>query len=165
METVSPAVRNSLLARSGRSGVIRTKELEVAILLFENPSLALTHGEVLAALPFTDRSLDRLRHELLNLAASGFRLEKGALENHLVRTGMADLVERISARSGSVAAADAEGEVLGEDIETRWLRAAAQLREIAETGPERVRAVERFNNEATEESWRDAHRLLGLPRD
>jgi DNA primase len=165
METVSPAVRNSLLARTGRSGVVRTKELEVAILLLENPALALTQGEVLAALPFTDRSLDRLRHELLNLAASGFRLEKGALENHLVRTGMADLVERLSARSGSVAAADTAGEVLGEDIETRWLRAAAQLREIAETGPERVRAVERFNSEATEESWRDAHRLLGLPRD
>jgi len=30
------------------------------------------------------------------------------------------------------------------------------LREIAELAPERLRAMERFKTEATEESWRDA---------
>ena len=175
-ETVSPAVRNSLLARSGRSGALRVKETELAALLLEAPELALIHAEMLAALPFSDRQLDRLRQELLNLAASGFRLEKEALETHLVRSGMAELVERLAARRapGQISAADAAQErgqgraADGGDIEARWLRAVADLREMAELGPERVRAMERFKFEGTEESWRDAHRLLGphtLPND
>ena len=156
---VSAEVKNSLLARAGRGGVLRMKELEVAKLLLEYPQLAQSQGEMLAALPFTDRSLDRLRHELLNLAASGFGLEKGALENHLVRVGLGELAGRLAARPGS--AAGAEGDTIGEDFETRWLRATSQLREIAELEPERHAAMERFKNEGTAESWTEAHRLLG----
>src|SRR5262249_2348920 len=72
--SVSPAVRQSLLAKSGRAGAIRLKEREVAQLLLEAPEIAQLHGELLAALSFTEPLLDRLREELLNLAASGSRL-------------------------------------------------------------------------------------------
>jgi DNA primase len=167
IENVSPAVRNSLLARSGRSGVVRLKEMELAALLIQHPELALKHGEILATLPFSDASLDRLRHETLNLAASGFRLETGRLEDHLVRSGMSDLVQRLRARRASGDIGPAHDMTDGgdaEDVEARWLRAATQLREMAELDPERKRAVERFNSEATEESWSDAHRLLVPPR-
>ena len=172
-ETVSPAVKNSLLARSGRAGAVKLKEAELMALLLEAPTLAGEHLETLAALPFSDPRLDRLRHELLNLAASGFRLEKQGLEDHLLRSDMADLVERLRARraAGQLAADDArqrapKGQIRGEpadgdDFEARWLKAVADLREMAELGPERVRALERFKSEGTEESWRDAHRLLG----
>ena len=162
MQTVSSEVKNSLLARSGNSGVRRVKELELAALLFHTPELAARHGEELAEIPFSDRVLDRFRHELLNLAASSSRLENRALENHLVRHGMAELVERLKARAGGDIPADANAE---EDVEARWLRAAQQLREIAELAPERFRAMERFKSEATEESWRDAQKLLGTPLD
>ncbi len=92
---VSPEVKNSLLARSGRDGVIKVKETELCRLLLEEPELAARHGETLAALPFSDPLLDRFRHELLNLAASGFRLESGVLNNHLMRQGMADLLAQL----------------------------------------------------------------------
>jgi len=175
-ETVSPAVRNSLLARSGRTGALRVKEVELAALLLEAPELALTQTETLAALPFSDPQLDRLRRELLNLAASGSRLEKQGLEDHLVRSGMAELVERLGARRAVARFVQADetperargGDADGDDVEARWLRAVADLRELAEFGPERARAFERHKAEATEESWRDAHRLLGshtLPND
>jgi DNA primase len=49
-----------------------------------------------------------------------------------------------------------------EDADARFLRAAAQLREMAELAPERKRAVERFNSEATEENWLQARRLFGI---
>ncbi len=166
IENVSPAVRNSLLARSGRSGVVKLKEMELAVLLLQHPEMAVKHGEILATLPFSDPSLDRLRHETLNLAASGFRLETGRLEDHLVRSGMSDLVQRLRARraSGDIGPAHDMTDVGdAEDVEARWLRAATQLREMAELDPERKRAVERFNSEATEESWSDAHRLLVPP--
>jgi DNA primase len=76
---------------------------------------------------------------------------------------MSELVERLRARRASgdiVPAHDGSEGGDAEDVEARWLRAATQLREIAELDPERKRAVERFNSEATEESWGDAHRLL-----
>jgi DNA primase len=164
-ESVSPAVKNSMLARSGRSGPRRLKELELATLLLHHPQLGVSHAEIVADLPFSDRSLDRFRHELLNLAASGSRLENQGFENHLVRNGMADLVERLNARalaSGEIASAENASQGHGDDetIEARWLRAVSQLRDMAD--PERDRAVERFKSEGTEESWQDARRLLEI---
>jgi hypothetical protein len=79
---------------------------------------------------------------------------------------MAELVLRLRGRragGGDIAPGretNDAGSADADDIEACWLRAAAQLREIAELDPERKRAVERFNTEATEESWHDAHRLL-----
>jgi DNA primase len=168
LETVSPAVRNSVLGRGGSSGARRLKEKEIAALLLQAPEIALLHGETLAALPFSEPLLDRLRHELLNLAASGSRLESQRLEDHLVRAGMAELVERFKTpraasgidRSGGGIEAASGDNTDADDIESRWVRAAAQLQEMAELEPERKRAVERFNSEATEESWGDAQRLL-----
>ena len=163
LETVSSAVKASLLARAGKTGVVRVKENEVADLLCEAPELATVHGELLAALPFTEPLLDRLRHELLNLAASGFRLENQRLEDHFVRSGEAGLVERLRRSRVGAGAGEERDKAAGghaDEIEARFLRAAQQLQEMAELEPERKRAVERFNREATEDSWHDLQRLI-----
>ena len=158
-ETVSSAVKASLLARSGRHGARHVKEFEIAHLLLAEPALAERHGEMLAELPFSDGSLDRLRQQLLNLAASGSRLEKQGLENHLVRLGMAETVDRLKARTANPADQMSQSD----DADARFLKAASDLREMAERAPERARAVERFKSEGTEESWREAQKLLDLP--
>ncbi len=170
VETVSAAVKASLLARSSRTGPRHVKEMELAACLLKDPEIAVRQGEILASLPFSDRSLDTLRHELLNLAASGFRLENRGLENHLVVRGMAELVARLNAgRGGGGDVGPSDVSFLGgadaEDTEARFLRAAAQLREMAELEPERQRAAERHKNEATEESWAEYHRLREFPND
>jgi hypothetical protein len=151
--------------------ILRVKESEVFELLLEAPEILERCHEVLASLPLSDRSLDSLRHELLNLAASGFRLETGSLEDHLIRAGMAALVERLKTRrAGNSVESDSVGSdrarqgaerggADADEIEVRWLRAAAQLREIAQAGPERRQALERFKSEASEESWQDWCRL------
>jgi hypothetical protein len=137
------------------------KETEIAILLMAQPSLASDHGELVAELPLTDRELDRFRHVLLNLAASGTSLEKQGFETHLNRLGMAELVARLTAKStGGVDPADADYQP-PEDLDARFLQAASDLREMAERAPERARAMERFKTEGTEESWAEAQRLLG----
>jgi hypothetical protein len=166
METVSAAVKASMLARPGKTAPRQVKEMELAGLVLQNPEIADKHGEILAQLPFSDRSLDSLRHELLNLAASGFRLENPGLETHLVRRGMADLVARLNtgrAGTGDLAEASSVGDA--EDVEARFLRAAAQLRDMAELEPERQRAAERLKSEATEESWTEFQRLRGFPEN
>jgi DNA primase len=96
-----------------------------------------------------------LRAELLNVAASGSRLEKQGLENHLIRRGMADIVARLKAP-----VATGEGSASGEDTDARFLRAASQLRDMAETDPERKAALERFKREPTETNWLEVRRLL-----
>jgi len=164
METVSAAVKASLLARPGKTAPRQVKEMELASLLLQSPDIADKHGEILAALPFSDRSLDSLRRELLNLAASGFRLENPGLETHLVRRGMADLVARLS-RAGPGDLTEVSSVGGAEDVEARFLRAVAQLRDMAEFEPERQRAAERLKSEATEESWTEFQRLRGFPND
>jgi len=159
-EPVSSAVKASLIARTGQSGARRAKETELARLLLEEPELALRHGETLAALPFVDRSLDSLRHELLNLAASGFRLESRGFENHLVRKGMDDLVAQLRGQRSSAGATPKDtGGSDSADLDSRFLRAAADLRELAELAPERARAHERFVREPNDENWADTQRL------
>jgi DNA primase len=158
-DPVSPAMKNSLLARTGGTGVRKVKETELCGLLLQDPEIAARQGETLAALHFSDPLLDRLRQELLNLAASGFRLEKGGVESHLIHAGMAELVERLNAHATRAPAGQESGD--GEDA--RFLQAAAQLREMAGLASERMRTPERFKSEATEESWRcSVDRLFGL---
>ncbi len=162
-ETVSAAVKGSILARSGRSGARRMKETEIGTLLLAQPGLAHDHAELVAELPLSDRELDRFRHVLLNLAASGSSLEKQGFETHLSRLGMAELVARLKGKTtGGVDPAEADYQP-PEDLDARFLQAASDLREMAERAPERARAMERFKTEGTEESWAEAQRLLGHP--
>jgi DNA primase len=164
-EAVSPAVKASLLARAGlagqaRQGALARKEAELAALLLDQPALAQAHGEKLAELSFRDPSLDRLRHELLNLAASGSSLEKAPVLNHFKRLGMADLLTRLSAapKPGSESLPE-------DDTEARFLRAAADFRALAEWEPERERALQRLGAEGSEDAWREAQRFLRSPHE
>lgn len=133
------------------------KEMELLAVLLDKPEIIERQYERLAALPLTDSSLDNLRHELLHVAASGIRLETGTLEGHLERAGMGWLVERLRPRRLSRSAesdlhresTEGGGGDVG-DFEDQWARAAAQLRETAESNAERRRALERSNPEASE---------------
>jgi DNA primase len=155
-EAVSPQVKATLLARSGRDAPRRMKERELAALLFIHPELAAQHGEALAEVPFLDRSLDTFRHELLNLAASGSRLERQVLEAHFGRSGQAELVERLSGWAARISLSD---DTHGPDA--RFQAAVDTLKGMTEGRPALSQAVERFKTEGTEESWSDAARLLG----
>jgi len=156
------------MARAGAARLV--KETEVMALLAEAPSLVLAHAELVATLPLSEAQLDRLRHELLNLAASGIRLENPGLQHHLERSGLAELVQRLAARRAKAAGAAEQvpdgvsarqgGTADVVEIEKRWLAAVAQLRLLADLGAERAKALDRFNREPSEENWRDLQRLV-----
>ena len=161
---VSSALKQSLLARAARQGqaqardgALKLKEMELAALLAARPDLALTHGELLAGLPFQDPSLDRFRRELLNLAASGSSLEKPHILTHFVRQGMAELLTRLGA--SQEASETDPGPEAGEETEARFLRAASDLRKM-EWEPERAHDLQRRGLEASEEEWLQATRSL-----
>ena len=135
------------------------REMELLAVLLDKPEIIERQYERLAALPLADSSLDNLRHELLHVAASGIRLETGTLEGHLERAGMGWLVERLRPRRLPRSAesdlhrksTEGGGGDIGE-FEVLWARAAAQLRETAESNAERRRAMEGSNPEASEKS-------------
>jgi DNA primase len=104
-EAIMRDTLGSPLSRAGQAGPDqanlasrRAKELELGRLLVETPELALAEAETLAVLELQDPSLDRLRHELLNLAASGSSLEKAGVQTHFTRKGMADLLAHFAGR-------------------------------------------------------------------
>jgi DNA primase len=119
-EAVSASVQGSALVRGGVQGARQAKEMELGRLLVESPDIALAEAETLANLDLTDPSLDRLRHELLNLAASGSSLEKAGVQTHFMRKGMADLLAHFAGPPV-------------EDAHLGFQRAVEGLREL--TGP------------------------------
>ena len=175
LEPVTAALKDSLLVRNARKaplktgaadgsrpqddnpGALKVKEIEISRLLLEEPELAARHTEMLAAMLFSDPFLDRLLGELLNVAASGSRLDQKGLENHLIRRGMADIVKRLKTHTATREAAEGTGS--DEDADARFLHAAGKLRELSETGPERKRALEHFKREPSEENWGEVLRL------
>jgi DNA primase len=129
-EAVSASVQASALVRTGQTGARQAKEMELGRLLVESPEIALAQAESLAILDLTDPSLDRLRHELLNLAASGSSLEKAGVQAHFTRVGMADLLARFA---GSAV----------DDPFASFQRAMADLRELSGHRSDARRLLER----------------------
>jgi DNA primase len=121
-EAVLPSTQASALVRSGQAGARHAREMELGRLLVECPEIALSEGESLAILELQDPSLDRLRHELLNLAASGSSLEKAGVQSHFTRKGMADLLAHFAGPP-----------VEEEDPRTLFQRVVSQLRKQAGT--------------------------------
>jgi len=129
-EAVSASVQASALVRSGPSAARQAKEMELGRLLLGAPELAISEAESLAVLNLADPSLDRLRHELLNLAASGSSLEKAGVQTHLSRKGMADLLAHFAGPAV-------------EDPLSSFQRAVLDLRELAGQQTDARRLLER----------------------
>jgi len=163
---VSAAVKRSLHAVSAGNAARQIKERELLGLLLRDPELIGQHAEALADFRFSDQELDRLRHELLNVAASLVRLETVAVETHLFGQGFGELVERLKAQK-VVVAAFAEGE--DEGLGPRASRAIAQLRdpELPDQGNlklQRDEALKRYLEAGAEADWDELQRLNELIR-
>ena len=141
-EAVSPALLQNRLVRAGGAAARQVKEAELAGILWEDPEIALRHSEILAELPVLDPSLDRLRAELLNLAASGSRLEKAGVQTHFARLGLAEFVARLTPRTPLPDGERQEAGTAEDDPEARFLRAARDLRELAEGPSEHNRLLD-----------------------
>jgi len=130
-DAVSSVLRDNRLVRAAGSGAREAKEKEIGRMLVAEPDLALRHAEALAELSFLDPSLDSLRRELLNLAASGSSLEKAGVQTHFARKGMADLLVRFAPRAlhpdTVKQAVHSEPDL---DLDIGFLNAAKDLREL-----------------------------------
>ena len=171
-EGVSPAVRRSLHAVNAAGAARRIKERELMGHVVAAPALIDKYAELLAALALADPQLDRLKGELLHLAASGVRLERNVVENHLVRQGMGVLADGLKAQATvqGVVQGGVEGVVRGsEDAlhEAAMRRAFSQLEdpELATQDDLVVRRVEanrRYLSSQAAEDFEELQRLNDL---
>jgi DNA primase len=163
---VSPAVRQSLHAINAKGAPKLAKERELMGLVLQNPDLIERDAEILARILLTDPQLDRLKDELLHLAASGARLEKSLVESHIDRQGMGALAERLRNQPSVLYMAKDRGEA---GLEEAWRRAVAQLEDPdfslhGELKLQRDAAFTRYLDSGTEADFDEVQRLNGLIR-
>jgi DNA primase len=163
-DNVSAAVKRSLHVVNALSGAKNLNERRLLGLLICSPNLIERYSEALAWLGLDDPQLDRIRRELLNLAASGKRLDKAAVQNHLVRQGLGLLAERL--QTHSVLQSDLKGQADEDAREVLWLRTRAQLADpdssgIGEIKTRRDVALQRYLDGGSNEDWNELQRLNG----
>ena len=163
-DNVSAAVKRSLHVVNALSAAKNLNERRLLGLLICSPHLIERYSEALAWLGLDDPQLDRIRRELLNLAASGKRLDKAAVQNHLVRQGLGLLAERL--QTHSVLQSDLKGQADDDAREVLWLRTRAQLADpdssgIGEIKARRDVALQRYLDGGANEDWNELQRLNG----
>ena len=163
-DNVSAAVKRSLHVVNALSAAKNLNERRLLGLLICSPHLIERYSEALAWLALDDPQLDRIRRELLNLAASGKSLDKAAVQNHLVRQGLGLLAERL--QTHSVLQSDLKGQADDDAREVLWLRTRAQLADpdssgIGEIKARRDLALQRYLDGGANEDWNELQRLNG----
>jgi DNA primase len=162
-DPVSAAVKRSLLAMSSFSAAKSVTEHRLIGLLLSAPHLVERYAEALAWLTLEDPQLDRIRKELLNLAASAHSLDKSVIESHFVREGIGALAERL--RTQSVLQSDLKGQPDDEAREVLLLRTRAQLADPDSSGvnealkARRDQALERYLDGGSNSDWEELQRL------
>src|SRR6266436_2810153 len=161
-DNVSAAVKRSLHVVNALSAAKNLNERRLLGLLICSPHLIERYSEALAWLGLDDPQLDRIRRELLNLAASGKRLDKAAVQNHLVLQGLGLLAERL--QTHSVLQSDLKGQADDDAREVLWLRTRAQLADpdssgIGEIKARRDLALQRYLDGGANEDWNELQRL------
>jgi DNA primase len=163
-QDVSAAVKRSLHVVNALSAAKSLNEQRLLALLICSPHLIDRYSEALAWLALDDPQLDRIRRELLNLAASGKKLDKAAVENHLGRQGLGVLAERL--KTHSVLQSDLRGQADEEAREALWLRTRAQLADpdasgIGDLKARRDVALQRYLDGGANIDWDELQRLNG----
>jgi len=186
---VSAAVKASLHAVNSGGAARKIKEKEVLALALAEPELIERHAEALARFALSDPQLDRLKRELLNLAASGGRLDRTTVDNHLVRQGMGALAQGLTVQQVLAGSQD-HSSVEGADLSLRedaWLQTLAQLQDPrflandakgaasesfagatpagADLSAKREAALQRYLDGGSDTDWEELQRLNGLLRE
>ena len=160
--TVSADVRRSLLASSGPSAMPNINERLLVAFLIREPDFLEQNVETLARRELNDPQLDRVKSELLNLAARHARLDTATIENHLVCQGLGTVAESLKGDLVVIASLKEHADATGR--EALWERLRAQLEGADPTGLGQLqerhrRAFAEYLERGTDEDWNTVQRL------
>ncbi len=160
--TVSADVRRSLLATNGASAAHNLNERLLIAFLMREPDFLEQNVETLAQREFNDPQLDRVKSELLNVAARHERLETATIENHLVCQGLGTVAESLKDDLVVIASLNEHADAAGREV--LWQRLRAQLEGADSTGLGQLqerhrRAFAEYLERGTDEDWNAVQRL------
>jgi DNA primase len=152
LQPVTPELRRSALARSDAGAVEKMEEVILTVLL-NHPALLETYCEEISRLAIKTATLDRLRNEIIDIAALHAPLERAALMDHLVYRDLADIAQRLA--DGAAVQSDrfALAAASLDEAEAGFLQMLSRHRKSVSLEAE-FRAAERaLADEMNEENW------------
>ncbi len=146
------ALKTSALVRGG-PGHAPQREALLVLALVTHPHILERHGERFSLAEFSTPALDRLRREILDIAADCDPLDTVSMTAQLRQSGAFEEVERLRSRLTHKADWFIGSDAAPGDAETAWLHMLS-LHEKSSTLRRELRAAERaLSQEGTEENF------------
>jgi DNA primase len=145
--SVSQSLKRSALAHGAVSGVpnddaVRRRESVLLLTVVNHPFLLERYSEEFSEVEFSTRELDRLRKEILHIAALHAPLDNGLLESQLMERGQLQSVRQVSAGLTLTSEWFMERDAAPSDAETGW-RQTLSLHRKSFTLQKELNAAER----------------------
>lgn len=148
---VSPSLKKSALCQSDVSGNQQREALMVLTLL-NHPELLENHGETFATLDFSDLRLDRLRNEIISIAALSVALDRETLVHHLSETDMARFAQDLARRKSMRIDAFVRPEASLSEAERGWIHLLERQRSANGLRKELREAEQALARDGTDEN-------------
>lgn len=118
--TATPQLKQSQLVRGGDVAAAKRERLLVLTLL-NHPWLLDEHGEAIAFADFGDRELDKIRNEIIDIAALHAPLDREGLRGHLDKRGILDIARRLESGGSLKSETFAWPDAPNDEVEDAWL--------------------------------------------
>ncbi|MEQ8266650.1 MAG: DNA primase [Parvibaculum sp.] len=148
---VTPELRRSALASEGSGG--RGREGLILLTLLNHPELLENYAEEVSRIEIGTPALDRLRNEIIDIAALHAPLEREALRNHLLSRDLADIARRLEAGTAFSSDRFAWPDAAPDEAEAGFLHMLARHRRTISLEAELKAAERALADEMTEENF------------
>ncbi|TNE58118.1 MAG: DNA primase [Alphaproteobacteria bacterium] len=161
---VSADLRQSTIAQASRmarntqgaagNGVSVGRERVLVYTVLNHPELLEKHLETFADVTLSRPELDKLRAEIIEIAASGATLDRATLRDHLEKRGTAHLADELERQKSVVFQRFAGPNAEYAHAEESWLHILSIHHEVLLLQGEAREAEAAFQQEMNEENWR-----------
>jgi len=147
----TPQLKQSSLARGGAINTTNQEQLLVLTIL-NHPALLEDHCEDLAAVEIKDRVLDKIRNEIIDIAALHAPLDRDTLRGHLDTRGLSDIARRLEEGTASKSETFARPDANTDEAEQGWLHLLNWHKRAADLQSELKAAERALAEEMTDEN-------------
>ena len=146
----TPELKRSALGRGASHAAAREGLLVLTVL--NHPELLEAHCEVFSEIEFHTPALDKLRNEIIDIAALHAPLESEKLKNHLLSRDLADIARSLEGASAYISDPFARPGASPEEAETGFLHTLTRHRRSVTLEAELKLAERMLADEMTEEN-------------
>ena len=148
---VSSPLKRSALGQSDESGNAQRESL-IVLTMLNHPELLENYCETFAAFEFSDLNLDRLRNEIISIAALSVALDREALVHHLSGTKLARIAADLPRGKAMRIDAFARPEASLSEAERGWVHLLGRQRSTNGLRKELREAEQALAREGTDEN-------------